>query len=565
MLLKSAVRWAMPLVPFIVVAGLSAAGREVPLIDAVKHADAAAVRALLQKSGDVNATELDGSTALHWAVQKDALDIVDQLLRAGANVKAGNRYNVTPLTLACTNGNFAIVERLLKAGADANTTLPGGETALMTAARTGKPDVIKALLAYGADPNAKENSRGQTALMWAAAEDNAAAIRVLMEAGADINARTGASSAPATGRGGRPGANGGGVFTGAVGGAEPATAAAARPAFSALLFAVQLGKMSSVRALVEGGASVNDALPDGTSALVLATMNGNWELGAYLVDRGADVNAAKQGFTALHQITRIRRTNIGFMPPPPGTGKISSLDLIKTLIANGANVNARMTRDFRDGYRNRLNRVGATAFLLASKNVDTELMKVLLAAGADPKMPNADMTTPLMVAAGVDLWNPGEDGGTTPESEPEALEAVKMLVALGNDVRATNDRGETALHGAAYRGANTIVQYLVDQGAKLDVRSNQGWTPWTIANGVFYSLFFKEQRGTAEYLAKIMADRGMSTEGMADDGRTCFDCGRNNRILRNADGTRVVQPAPDAVPRTDETELDQPKPAAPKR
>src|SRR5262249_37329869 len=160
---------------------------------------------------------------------------------------------------------------------------------------------------------------------------------------------------------------------------------------------------------------------------------------------------------------------------PVSTGNISSIDLVKKLIASGVNVNARMTRDFRDGYRNRLNRVGATAFLLASKNVDTELMKVLLAAGADPLLPNADKTTPLMVAAGVDLWNPGEDGGTTPESEPEALEAVKMLVKLGHDVNAANDRGETALHGAAYRGANTIVQYLVDQGAKLDARSQQGW------------------------------------------------------------------------------------------
>ena len=173
---------------------------------------------------------------------------------------------------------------------------------------------------------------------------------------------------------------------------------------------------------------------------------------------------------------------------------------MKKLLAYGANVNARMTKDFRDGYRNRLNRVGATPMLLASKNVDTELMRVLVAAGADPKAENADKTTPLMVAAGLDVWNPGEDGGSSPDQEPEALEAVKMLVELGNDVNAMNDRGETAMHGAAYRGANTIVQFLADRGAKLDVRSKQGWTPWTIANGVFYTLFFKEQHQTADYL-----------------------------------------------------------------
>jgi ankyrin repeat protein len=425
----------------------------------------------------------------------------------------------------------------------------------MTAARTGKPEVIKALLAYGAEPNAKEGTRSQTALMWAAAENNAAAIKVLVEAGADVNQRT-RGSAPERGRPGQAG----GVFSGAVNGAPAAAAAAARQGWAALHFAVQLGQLEAVAALLEGGANVNDVLPDGTSPLVLATQNGQWELGAYLIDRRADVNADKQGWTALHQISRIRRTNIGFLPPPVGKGSISSLDLVKKLVASGANVNAKMTRDFRDGYRNRLNRVGATAFLLAAKNDDTELMKALLAGGADPRTPNADKTTPLMVAAGVDLWNPGEDGGTLPGDEPEALEAVKMLVELGNDVNAANDRGETALHGAAYRGSNSIAQYLVEKGAKLDARSNQGWTPWTIANGVFYTLFFKEQRTTADYLEKLMAARGISTAGMADDGRACFDCGRNTRISRDAEGNRIAIQAPAAVPRTDEVK-EEPKPS----
>ena len=314
------------------------------------------------------------------------------------------------------------------------------------------------------------------------------------------------------------------------------------------MFAVQGGHIEAAQVLLDAGVSVNETLVDGTSALTVATQNGNWELAAFLADRGADVNAAGQGFTALHQIARIRRTNIGFLPPPTGSGRISSVDLVKKLIAKGADVNAKMTKDFRDGYRNRLNRVGATPFLLAAKNVDTELMKVLLAAGANPLTPNADKTTPLMVAAGVDLWNPGEDGGTAQEDEPEALAAVKMIVELGADVNATNDRGETALHGAAYRGGNTIVDYLVSKGAKLDAKSNQGWTPWTIANGVFYTLFFKEQKQTADHLAKLMAERGISTAGMADEGRTCFDCGRNNRVSRDAEGNRVAQPAPDTVP-----------------
>ena len=405
----------------------------------------------------------------------------------------------------------------------------------MTAARTGRPDVVRALLAAGADPDASEPARGQTALMWAAAENNADAVRVLVANGADVAARTGDPAA------GEPG----GVFSAEVGLTRDARSG---PSFTALLFAVQLGQLDAVRTLLELGADVNDTFPDGTSALVVAAMNGQHEVGIHLIDQGADVNAAAQGWNALHQTIRLRRTNIGHMPPPEGRGNLSSMDLIHRLLEAGVDVNAPMTADFRDGYRNRLNRVGATPFLLASKNVDTEVMRVLLDAGADPLVPNADLTTPLMVAAGVDMWNPGEDGGATVEHEPEALEAVKMLVALGNDIHAVNDRGETALHGAAYRGAPSIVDYLVGQGAELDARSAQGWTPWTIANGVFYSLFYKEQPSTAARLAELMAERGISTAGMADELRTCFDCGRNRGNARDAEGRRVAQPTPDRVP-----------------
>ena len=482
-----------------VVPALAAAG-DAPLVAAARSADADAVRALLRSSADVHASETDGMTALHWAAQRDAVNIVDLLLDAGADGSAQNRYGVTPLTLAATNGNAAIVARLLAAGADPNARLAGGETVLMTAARTGQVDVINALLAAGADPNAHEEARRQTALMWAAAENNVDAIITLVAGGADVAARTSDLTADDAQSG---------------------------PSFTALLFAVQLGQRSAVRALLEVGADVDDQFPDGTSALVVAAMNGQHEVGVFLIDQGADVNAADQGWNALHQTIRLRRTNIGHLPPPEGQGNLNNMDLIEKLLAAGIDVNAPMIADFRDGYRNRLNRVGATPFLLASKNVDTEVMRVLLDAGADPLIPNTDLTTPLMVAAGVDVWNPGEDGGSTTEHEPEALEAVKMLVELGNDVRAVNDRGETPLHGAAYRGAPSIVDYLVEQGAQLYARSVLGWTPWTIANGVFYSGFYKEQPATANRLAELMEERGISTEGMADELRTCFDCGRN--------------------------------------
>ena len=512
----------------------AAAAAEVPLVAAARSGDVQGVQVLLERAVDVQAAESDGMTALHWAVQRDAVEIVDLLLAAGADVSASNHYGVTPLTLASLNGGGEVVTQLLAAGADPNARLADGETVLMTAARTGEVDVIAALLAAGGDPNGYEQARGQTALMWAAAENNVEAIVALVAGGADIAVHTRDLSTE----------DARGTFSREVGlMGEPRSG----PSFTALLFAVQLGQLDAVRTLIELGGDVNDAFPDGTSALVLAAMNGQHEVGAFLIDRGADVHAADQGWNALHQTIRLRRTNTGHLPPPKGQGSFSSMDLINKLIEADIDVNAPMISDFRDGYRNRLNRIGATPFLLASKNVDTAVMRVLLDAGADPLVPNGDLTTPLMVAAGVDMWNPGEDGGATAEDEPEALEAVRMLVELGNDVRAANDRGETALHGAAYRGAPSIVDYLVEQGAQLDAQSAQGWTPWTIANGVFYSLFYKEQPTTAARLAEHMVERGLSTDGMADELRTCFDCGRNRGNARDAEGRRVAQPTPDRV------------------
>ena len=519
MLVRQPCSWM--LVTLLSVGSLGAAAPEGPLSEAVQRADRKSLRALLPK-GDVNATEPDGTTALHWAVHRDDRDAVDVLIRAGAHVNAVNRYGVAPISLAALNGSAPILESLLKAGADANAALEGGETALMTAARTGKVDAIKVLLAHGADVNAREATNGQTALMWAAAENNGDAIRTLLEAGAELDARTGPQAGAA-----KPASSG--VFSQATGARAKESS---RPSFTAFLFAVQHGHIEVANTLLAAGADPNEALPDGTSALVLATMNGNWELGAFLLEKGADPNADRQGWTALHQIARFRRTNIGWLPAPPGKGNISNLDLVKKLLQDGADVNARMTRDFRDGYRNRMNRVGATPFLLSAKSVDTEMMRTLFAYGADPLAGNADGATPIMVAAGVDIWNPGEDGGTGPGSEPEAYDAVKMLIDLGADIHAASAYGETPLHGAAYRGANTIVQLLVDSGAKLDARNTEGWTPWTIANGVWYSLFYKEQADTANYLQRLMADRGISVEGMragevTPDTLQCRGCARS--------------------------------------
>ena len=438
-------------------------------------------------------------------MHRDDLELVSLLIDAGATVAAANRYGVQPLTLAAVNGNAKIIERLLSAGADANTSLPEGETALMTAARTGKPDAVRALVVHGADVNARDDEHGQTALMWAAANGHADVIRVLAELGGDVRVRTASPPRPPSRRG---------LF-----GSPPPTG------FTPLMFAARHGWLDAARVLLDAGADVNGTLSDGQSVLVVAAANANWELVSYLLDRGADPNEAEAGWNALHQTVRTRRMNVGFgVPGPIPAGTIDSIDVIWKMLANGVDVNARMTRNgMKDGQRNRLNRLGATAFFLAAKITDVEAMRVLVDAGADPMIPSAENTTPLMVAAGLDIWNPGEDGGSLGGQEEEVLEAVRMCVELGNDVNAVNDLQETALHGAAFRGVNIVAEYLVEQGAKLDAKEVNGWTPWAIANGFSYSDFYKAQKHTAELLAQHMKDRGLPT-GDPVAGSVCFDC-----------------------------------------
>ncbi len=487
----------------------AAARRDAPLVEAVKAADVDAVRALVgDPAVDVDAAAADGATALHWAVHRDDVRLVEVLLEAGADVAAANRYGVQPISLAAENGSAAVVGALLDAGADPNATLRGGETALMTAARTGDAATVRALLVRGADPNARDGFRGQTALMWAAARNNAAAVHALAELGADIHAQTVTAERAASGNR---------LFY-----APPPTG------FSALTFAARGGHLDALRVLLEAGADVNATLSDGQSALVVAVANANWQLADYMLDRGADPNLAGAGWNALHQLLRTRRMNTGFgFPGPIPSGAVDSIDVLKKMIALGGDVDARMTTNgMKDGQRNRLNRLGATPFFLAAKVTDTEAMRVLVDAGADTVTPNADGTTPLMVAAGLAIWNPGEDGGSLPGQEDEVLEAVRMCVELGNPIDAVNYRGETALHGAAFRGANNVVEYLVARGADLDARTDLGYSPLAIADGFSYSDFYKAQKHTAVLLRDLMTARDIATggEGHVIPGTLCFDC-----------------------------------------
>ena len=474
-------------------APLGAAGADAPLADAVQRQDLAAVGDLLQASSDVNARQVDGMTALHWAAYHDDADLVERFVDAGADVHAENRYGVTALSLAAENANVEMVERLLAAGADPNTTLPGGETVLMTAARTGRVGAVRALLTAGADLAAGEPARGQTALMWAVAEGHADVVETLVEVGADF--RTPLDSG-----------------------------------FTPFLFAVREGHVGVVRTLLAAGVDVNRTVDQvirqerayrtgaplrvGTTALMVAVTNAHWDVAAALLDAGADPSAGGPGYTALHLVPRVRKPGVGDNDPAPyGSGRTSSLDLVRKLAEHGADLNARMT-ERRNLNATRHHEVGSTPFMLAALVADAELMRTLVALGADPLAKNDEFSTPLMAAAGLGTRSPGEDAGT----EEEVLEVVELLLELGDDINAVDDNGETAMHGAAYKNLPRVVEFLAASGAAIEVWNEEnryGWTPLTIAQGYRFGNF-KPSPVTVAALERVMDEAGVAPSAEED-------------------------------------------------
>ena len=479
-----------------------------PLADAVQRGDVPAIQALLKKKADVNAPQANGATALHWAAYRRDAESTAALIRAGAHINVKNNYGVTPLALAAQQGNPAVLDLLLKAGAKPNDPanfVNAGETPLMSAARSANVDAVKMLARAGADVNAKETWSGQTALMWAAAEGDNAMASALLELGADLRARS----------------NGG---------------------TTAFQFAVRNGDMRTVQTMIAAGADVNDKRPgDLATPLLIAIINGHEDVVDLLLDKGADPNA-EGGTTALTNTgSKASEVKITLKTPSfreqlrdVGTEgdngrnnnwgrplfaavhvanwyvsdeliivNIDRIRVIKSLLAHGADVNGRNT-DMEprwSGARHRRRLVGATALLQAAKSGDVEAMKLLLANGADPKINTGLNITPLMAAAGI-AWAANQDKA----SEADALEAVKLLVEeYGLDVNFVADTGETAMHAAAYRGANSIVQYLFDRGAKLDVSDLSGRTPLKIAMGVEYGNSFATHPHTEELLRKLGA------------------------------------------------------------
>jgi ankyrin repeat protein len=443
-------RWL--LLSMLAVIAATAAGGDQSLVEAAKQQDTATVRNLLGRNADVNELQSDGATALHWAAYHDDLETAKLLIAAGAKIDAANDFGVMPLSLACTNGSAPMIEALLQAGADPNAAISTGETPLMTAASAGELDAVVVLLDHGANVNAKESSQDQTALMWAISEGRTEVARKLVEHGANIHAST-------------------------------------KGEFTPLLFAVREGGVESVKMLLDAEADVNATAKDKKSALLVATLRGHTEIAAILLGAGADPNADGPGYAALHWAVGSWETeltgNNGIVTPAQHEWSAMSgvqerkFDLVKSLLDHGANPNALLQKNpARYGYTVYSTRPrGSTPFLLAAMAGETAIMRMLVDYGADPLLAAENGVTPLMMAAGV-RRNLAEI--RVPESA--SLEAVKLAVELGADVNAADTSwGDTALHGAARIKSANIIQFLVDNGAEVNVMNKRRQTPLFLA------------------------------------------------------------------------------------
>lgn len=433
-------------------------------------------------AADARANDPDGTTPLHWAARQNDLAAADSLIKSGANVNAVNRYGVTPIYLAAMNGSAAMIAKLLDAGVDANSATPGGETVLMTAARVGKIDAVKLLLDRGANVNAKDIEHEQTALMWAVLEHHPDVVELLLKRGADINAHT--------------------KVTITKGEYVPARAAAASGAgiirqralptpnggMTPLLFAIRDGNADMMRLLLDRGAKIEESSGNHTTPLMIALLNGQVGMATELLKRGADPNAIddyhRGALFAAIDLRNFNHEKYGDLP----TDGIDPLDLIKAMLDKGANPNQQTDTVPVHGLMqfdaSWVNFDGETPFVRAALSGDIEVMRLLLAHGADPNIATKQGSTALMAASGIN-WIPGQ---TYTRDEKDYVEAVKLCLERGAPVNAANSLGLTAMHGAANRGWVSIMQILADHGSQIEPKDHEGRTPMTYAKGIFLAV-----------------------------------------------------------------------------
>lgn len=455
---------------------------------AAQQGDVAKVRDLVRAHVDVNAPGADGTAALEWLVYRQELDGARALLRAGADANRPNRYGVRPLHLAIANGDEEMVRLLLKSGADAGAPDATGETPLMMAADRGDPKIVGSLLDKGAAVDARDPEYQQTALMFASRAGHSAVAQLLIKHGAQVDAQTRTGAVPAFRT---PASNSGSKGAGIVRGGWPErgerdpTPGAKTP----LLYASREGHLDIVALLLSSGAKLEKADADGVTPLLMAILNGQLTTARLLIDKGADVNASDwYGETPLWTAVDIRDLDIPGPHQGNGVDREAAFELIRTILAHGADPNVRTKESppqrrwiTRIGSLSWVDFTGQTPFLRAALAGDVKVMHLLLDSHADPNIATFNGTTPLMAAAGVN-WTVAQ---TYDEGPEHLLEAVKLAASAGNDVNAVNSMGVTALHGAANRGSNDIIRFLVEKGARLDIADKQGRTAMTWAQGVF--------------------------------------------------------------------------------
>jgi ankyrin repeat protein len=462
------------------------------LADAARGRDVDTVRAMLKRGmtkADVNTQGSDGTPALHWIVRLDDLETTGLLIRAGADVTLANRYGVTPLFLACSNGNAGMIRTLLDAGADPNSLDATGEPVLWTAIRSGNTDSVRLLLDRGANKDYMDNVQ-QTTLMFAVRENHPSIVRLLVERGANVNARTRTGNTPGWVLPNSVAGFGHGV--GIVRGGLPDRGSRylTPGGLSALLYAARDGRLESARILVEAGADVNQTDPNGIHSLLMAIVNNHPETAHFLIERGAAINHVDwYGRTPLWAAVETRNMDVHNATYKNEVDREPLLRLIEVLLERGANANVRILetppiRRFMlptTGSLAWVDLTGQTPFLTAALSGDVAAMRLLLKYGADPKIPTFGGTTALMAAAGIN-WVVSQ---TYDEGPERLLEAVKLCFDLGLSVHDVNSMGLTAVHGAANRGSDEIIKFLVEKGARLDVKDKEGRTPMTWAEGVF--------------------------------------------------------------------------------
>ena len=459
-----------------------------PLLQAAEAGDMAAVRAFAKQGQDVNVAGADGATALHWVVRADDLETAAALIDAGAAVSMPNAFGITPVYIAAESGNAALVRRLLDAGADVNTTDRTGDSLLMAAVRAGQIGAVQLLLDRGAAVNATEPELGHTALMYAVRKDHAAIVQLLLARGASIEARTRTGAKPAARP---PGAGGGSHGVGIVRGGVPPQGEQqpAAGGLTPLFFAARDGRFASARALVAAKADLDAADPNGMTPLLMALTNGQLDVAELLIEKGANVTAADwYGRTPLWAAVEIRNLDMRSTATDNGVDREAALRVIEAILARGVDVNARV-KEFPPQRRHILplgslewvDFTGQTAFIRAAQSADVPVMRLLLSKGADPQITTFNGTTALMAAAGVN-WVVGQ---TFSESPARWLEAVQLCLELGGDVNAVNQMGLAAVHGAANRGSDDIIELLAQRGARLDQPDKEGRTPYAWAEGVF--------------------------------------------------------------------------------